>query len=364
MTSVLQLLLTLTGVTLLFGCAQTNGTMERAARQALRLCGGHAAFLPLMFFALAAILAMTGPGAILSTALMAPFAMSAGARAGVPAFLTALMVANGANAGNMSPFSTIGVIANGLMTRSGLGGHEYRVWFFHAMAHVTVAAVAWLFFGGLKLFRSGHAQGLAAPEPLQSRHWITFLVTLAWIASVVFFKLPLGWPAFAAAALLIALRVADLKASVLKMPWKTIALVVSISTVVTLLEKAGGLKWFQDLIATLSTPATVHAVVAALTGIISVYSSTSGVVLPAFLPLAQGLAERLPGVDALALSISINIGSALVDVSPLSTLGALCVAAAPAGESAALYRKMLLWGFAMVIAGAVLCYFGAPFFKA
>ncbi|MDX2152879.1 MAG: hypothetical protein SFV54_19200 [Bryobacteraceae bacterium] len=49
-----QLFVTLAGVTLLFGCAQANGTMEGAARHALRLCTGRAVLLPLAFFLMAA----------------------------------------------------------------------------------------------------------------------------------------------------------------------------------------------------------------------------------------------------------------------------------------------------------------------
>jgi len=357
MNAAFQLLLTLTGVTLLFGCAQANGTMEGAAHQALRLCRGRSSMLPLLFFCLAALLAMAGPGAILSTALIAPFAMSTGASARVPVFLTALMVANGANAGNLSPFSTIGVIVNGLMQQAGLGGHEYRVWFFHAAATCMVAVAAWFLFGGLTLFRSGHIETHPAPPPMQSRHAVTLGVTAAWIGAVLFYRAPLGLTAIIAAAILLLCRVASPKEAVLRMPWKTIALVVSISTAVSSLERAGGLNWFQDLITRLSTPRSVHAILAALTGLISAYSSTSGVVLPAFLPLAPGLASRLPGVDPLALSITINIGSSLVDVSPLSTLGALCIAAAPAtADIPRLYRNLMLWGFAMIPAGALFCF--------
>jgi hypothetical protein len=361
--SALQLLITLLGVTLLFGCAQANGAMEGAARHALRLCHGRAVLLPPAFFLLAACLAMVGPGAILSTALVAPFAMSAGTRAGVPAFLIALMVGNGANAGNLSPFSTVGAIVSGLMTRSGLGGHELRVWFFHASAHIVVATAAYLLFGGLRA--SGRVEGDALVVPrMQGRHVVTLAVTAAWILGVLFLRLPLGLTAMACAAGLLALRVARLREVVGYMPWRMIALVVGISTAVSFLEKAGGLEWFQDLVARIATAQSVHAVIAFLTGTISAYSSTSGVVLPAFLPLAPGLAERLPGVDPLALATTINIGSALVDVSPLSTLGALCIAAAPAGSDPKLFRKLLLWGFSMTFAGAAICYFGSPLFGA
>ena len=357
MNAALQLLLTLVGVTLLFGCAQANGTMEGAARQALRVCRGRAALLPLFFFCLAALLAMAGPGAILSTALVAPFAMSTGGNARVPVFLTALMVANGANAGNLSPFSTVGVIVNGLMTQAGLGGHEYRVWFFHAAATCVVAAAAWFLFGGLSLFRSGPIECLPAPPPMLTRHVATLSVTALWIAAVLFYRAPLGPTAIAAAAVLFLFRAASPLEAIRRMPWKTIALVVSIGTAVSFLERAGGLNWFQDMITRLSTPRSVHAVMAALTGLISAYSSTSGVVLPAFLPLVPGLAARLPGVDPLALAITINIGSSLVDVSPLSTLGALCIAAAPpTADVRRLYRNLMLWGFTMIPVGALFCF--------
>ncbi|MGH9632304.1 MAG: SLC13 family permease [Bryobacteraceae bacterium] len=363
MNSALQLLITLAGVTLLFGCAQANGTMEAAARQALRVCRGHAVLLPPAFFLLAAILAMVGPGAILSTALVAPFAMSTGVRAGVPPFLIALMAGNGANAGNLSPFSTVGVIVTELMARAGLGGHEFRVWFFHGAAHIAVALFAYVCFGGLKLFRQSRTAGPPVQPPLERRQILTLAVTGLWIVSVIGLRWPLGWSAFGAASVLLLLRLATLKEAVRRMPWKIIALVVSISTAVSFLERAGGLNWFQDLFARLATVQSVHAVIAFLTGVISAYSSTSGVVLPAFLPLAPGLAERLPGVDPLALSISINIGSALVDVSPLSTLGALCIAAAPKGvDTRLLFRNLMLWGLSMSVTGAAICYFASPLF--
>jgi hypothetical protein len=80
------------------------------------------------------------------------------------------------------------------------------------------------------------------------------------------------------------------------------------------------------------------------------------VVLPAFLPTVPGLLARLGGGDALALSLSINVGSSLVDVSPLSTLGALCVAAVEDPRAAGpLFRRLLVWGLSMSVVGAVLC---------
>jgi len=54
--------------------------------------------------------------------------------------------------------------------------------------------------------------------------------------------------------------------------------------------------------------------------------------------------------------LSINVGASIVDVSPLSTLGALCVAAVTEPDLARdLFRKLMIWGFSMAVVGAVLC---------
>ena len=64
---------------------------------------------------------------------------------------------------------------------------------------------------------------------------------------------------------------------------------------------------------------------------------------------------KVGGGDPLSVSLSINIGSALVDVSPLSTLGALCVATVTDhAESRVLFRQLMLWGLSMAVVGALL----------
>jgi hypothetical protein len=63
------------------------------------------------------------------------------------------------------------------------------------------------------------------------------------------------------------------------------------------------------------------------------------------------------GVSALAIASSINVGGHLVDISPLSTIGALCIASAIAStDSKKLFNQMMAWGLAMSVVGAVICY--------
>jgi di/tricarboxylate transporter len=70
-----SLFLTLTGVTLLFALAETNGTLDRLAHRALGLARGQARLLPVLLFVIAFALSSVGPGAITTVALLVPTAM-------------------------------------------------------------------------------------------------------------------------------------------------------------------------------------------------------------------------------------------------------------------------------------------------
>jgi di/tricarboxylate transporter len=172
-----------------------------------------------------------------------------------------------------------------------------------------------------------------------------------------------GLSAFAAGTILILLGAASDREAIRKMPFDIIFMVAGVSMLVAILEKTGGMDLFTGMIARVASPSTLNAMIAFVTGVISTYSSTLGVVLPAFLPMVPGLVRQVGGGDPLAVALSINVGSALVDVSPLSTLGALCVATvADAQEARDLFRKLLIWGLSMTIVGALLCgLFAGPF---
>jgi di/tricarboxylate transporter len=158
-----------------------------------------------------------------------------------------------------------------------------------------------------------------------------------------------------AAVVLVLLRAADDGEAVKRMPWRVIVMVCGVTVLIALLEKAQGIDLLVSLVTKVANGKTVTGVIAFLTGIISVYSSTSGVVLPAFLPMVPGLAQQL-GADPVGIASSMNVGGHLVDVSPLSTIGALCLASAPIEDARALFNKLLAWGLSMCVVGAILCY--------
>jgi len=380
------LFLTLVALTLLFSQAQVNGTLDRFARRAVHLCRGNAGVIPMMFFVMTAFLSSIGPGNVASTALMAPLGMAVAGRYNISPFLMTIMIANGASAGSLSPIAPTGVVVNGLVAKMGITNAQWPIYLNNLMIHTMVAFAGYFLFGGLKLFARRRAVA-AAPvaatgvgampngvsptavivnavpaaeageAPFEARHWLTLAMIATLVVGAIVFQINVGMAAFACALVLTFARAADDGEAVKRMPWRVILMVTGVTVLVALLEKTGGLDLFSNFLARLATPATSTLVTAFFTGLISIYSSTTGVVLPALIPTVPGLIEKMGGGDPMAIISSMNSGGHLVDVSPLSTLGALCLAAAPPGtDTRRLFNQLMAWGLSMSVVGAIVCW--------
>ena len=141
------------------------------------------------------------------------------------------------------------------------------------------------------------------------------------------------------------------------MPWGTIILVTGVTVLIELMKNIGGMKLFASIMGHVSTPFTATLVVGFFAALISAYASTSGVILPAFLPMAPLLLKEIgaPTSDLLALVSSIVVAGHLTDLSPLSTTGAVFIAqAGPKTDKKKLFAQMMGWGLSMSVVGAVI----------
>jgi di/tricarboxylate transporter len=252
------------------------------------------------------------------------------------------------------------------MAEIGLGGAEWLTFAYNAAAHALVGIGGFLLFGGWKLFRPSAAHANAADvetaEPMGLPHWLTAAGIAAVIVAVVGLEAAglephVGMAALIVATILVLLRTVEESKAIARMPWGVVLMVTGVTVLIALLQKTEGMALITSGIASLSNPATIEPIVGFGVGLVSVYSSTSGVVLPAFLPMAPELAARLGGLDPLPIAWSMNVAASLVDLSSLSTVGALFIAGASAsGDTRKLFNGLLAWGLSMTLVGGVLCY--------
>ena len=358
-----SLFILLAGVTYLFAIAQVNGTLEKITRYAIRAVRGNVALVPIIFFFLAFGISAMGPGQITTSALMAAPAMLLAEEVGMSPLLMALVVGNGAQAGAMSPIAPPGLITAELVGKMGITGVSGTLWLNMFIGHFTVAVLAYFLFGGLKLLRvKDHDQRVTLMaikiEPFDRAQILTMIgIAALIIGSLTVKKFDLGLNAFLIGAVLSLLKAADEGKAIKSMPWGTILMVTGVTMLIQLMSSLGGTDLFASILSRASTPFTVTLTAGFLSGLISVYASTTGVILPAFIPLAPILLQKIgaPATDLMPLLSSIIVCGFIVDLSPLSTTGAVFLAnAGKKANKTKLFRDMLIWGLSMSVVGALI----------
>ncbi len=371
----LSLFMILVGVTFMFSAAQVNGTMEKFSAVCVRLAKSNIRLIPFILFFLVTFITTIGPGNIATCALMAPMCMAIAGRIGLSPFCMTLLVVGAANGAAFSPFAPTGIISNGIIAQwapqvgipqEALSGLAWKVHWNSEIAQGIVNFGGFFLTGGLAWM--GKAKGGAdfdidtiapKPEPFDWKQKYTLLTMVVLVVGVIAFKLDVGMMSFIIGTTYILFNIADDGEAVKKMPWGVITMVCGMSVLINVMDKAGGLNALIDVIAIISNGTTITGVVGFIAGLLSAYSSSSGVIMPMFLSMVPGLLEAVNTVDAdhaVRLASSIDIGAHLVDTSPLSTLGALCIANAVTEDKGVLFRNLLLWGLSMSVVGGVVCY--------
>lgn len=383
-----SLFMILAGVTFLFGIAQVNGTMEKLTAYSVRVCKGNNALIPLVVYTVTMILTTIGPGNIAATALLAPVMMAIATRVGMSAFLMTLLVVGAANGAAFSPFAPTGIISNGLIAKmapelsipaDSLNSLAWKIHFNSIMAQGVVNVGGFLLLGGWAWIVQQKGKTIdidelaPKPTPFDRNQLLTMAAILVLIIMVVVPGLPIfkdvfpkwfmsmvanvGSVAFILSAVLLLFNAGDSKAAIKAMPWGVMMMVCGVTVLIEVMDAAGGLNALVQIIGSISGPTTVNFWLGLIPGAISAYSSSSGVVMPMFLPMVPGLMKEIGGGDAIAMISSIDVGSHLVDTSPLSTLGALCIASAGDHEDKGkLFRNLLIWGLSMAVVSGIICY--------
>lgn len=387
----------LVGATLLFAIVRINGTIDLLAYWAERLAGDRKILVPILMFLLTAALASAGAFTPAAIAIVAPVGLALGMRFGISTLAMGLVIVQGANAGAFSPVNPFGVLANKMLDGAGATDDSFKLYAYCFIFNAILAAIAYLLVQTIMKRRAAkadarhpggeaggakHDGGAAAPAgsgasapsgsgttvltapahtsvaagsttrtgPEKVAATPMRILTLAGIASLLVLTTVLGWDvgvaSLAIALVLIVLDSGVQKPAVESMPWSAIILVTGIVTYVGMLEKMGALKELQEGIAGLGNSSLAALITSYVVAIVSAFASTTGtlgVISPVVAPIAMD-----PLLTPIGVVTAIAISSSVVDVSPMSTSGALLMASAQPKDERMFFRALLLWAIAMI----------------
>lgn len=354
-----SLFLMLLGVMYLFSIAQENKTLELLAKKIFDLCKGNVRILPAVIFLVAAVISALGPGLISVTALVSVLIVALAREIDTPPIRLIPFGLMGAFAGGLSPITPTGIVAISLSDAYGIAGVGASVPWKMALTCFIYAVFLYFF-----VFKWHKQTKLAASVTQEKTATPAFsgkqIMTLAGILVVAvvssLFKVNVGLVSFVVAVVLTLFKVADEGAALKKAPWSTLIMITGVGILISLVTELGGIDLLSDTLSKLSTTKTAAMIMSLLSGVMSWVSSASGVVMPTLIPTVPDMVQAVPGANAVELVNSITIGANMAAISPLSSCGALMLAAySSSGTVTPKERnKMFLQLFGLSVGGVAL----------
>lgn len=359
-----SLFLMLLGVTYLFGLAEINGTLKLLTRKITVLAGKHTYMIPVVMYVFATVLSALGPGTIPTTAIMMVFGMTLAVEMKINPAMLAAIIFLGAAGGGMSPLAATGIIGLDLCQGFGLTGIEMPLLVNGVLSSTVYAALVYVAFGGYKLKSDVVLQFSDIPA-FNKEQIITLIGIASMVGLVLLFKVNVGLASFTVAMVLSFLRVSDEEQALKKIPWGTLLLICGVGVLMNVIIALGGIDLLSASLASVMSAKSATTILGVTAGVMSWFSSTSGVVMPTLIPTIPHIIEQMSiSVNPVEWVTAISMVSNTAGISPLSTGGALALAAysaeagAAAGELDRLFIKMFSISAAGVVTLSILAYFG------
>ncbi len=360
-----SLFVSLAGPAFLFSMAVNNGTIDLLAKKILRLAGKRTGAVPLLIAFITFIISALGCGNIPTFAILLPLSIVIALELGIDAIAMALIVTVSCNLGCMSPFSNGGIIITNLIAETEFAGQYSWAIFGNACIAWVISVLAFYFIYKLYKPKAEKLEMFKELPKFDKNQKITLIACAAVVVVVFAFGVNIGLAAPLAAVILVLLGVADQKAAIKIMPWGTFILVCGVSMLMTVVKTLGGVDMIVNGLTSIMSTRTVNPIMSLAAGVLSWFSSTTGVVMPTLIPTVPSIMETFPNVSYSAIVGGITITAFFAAYSPASTGGAGILAQytifnkeASEQDSNRLFIRLFLTSVVSVLVGVVLALVG------
>lgn len=369
-------------VSFFYNYSTNNGTMDKLAHLILYKFGRSAKAFPFVIFVVAWIMSAAGAGAYSIIALLCPISFIICEGIGMSKVLAGMSIYYGAVAAGAWPTSSTGATQASIIASSGFEAQATTYGMYNTMAltgfFLISLVIMYFVFKGHKV--SGQDLKMERPEAFtqQQKKSLALIATFVIVLLVPYFLgifLPsegfLGLlqkyndVAFTAIILSIVatlLKVGDEKKALLMVPWNTIVMICGIGIVVSVAVEAGTIKMITEAVSNVKSPFWVPLIMSLGAGIMSIFSSTTGVVLPTLYPTVGAIASAT-NVTPILLMMGIIMGSCATGMSPFSACGGIMMGCVNEKDAKNMYNTLLIIPFLSLVLCAILVAIMLPFFS-
>lgn len=322
-----SLFVTLVGITLLFAVITSTGALELLARKIIARAGKRTWMIPILIYLAGFTIVAVGPGGVPALAIIPPLAAAIAVEVGYNPLMLSLIGICGMTSGRFSPITPEGTIILSAVAKAGYTGNVTpAIWVNAVLYNLILAVVIYIAFKGYKVKAAPDAEVKQA-EKFSGKQIVALLSILVMLFLIVYAKVNLGLAALSVAAVLLVFHVADDSKCIKAIPWNTIILVLGVGALLSIVAQAGGIALLSGGLGKIMNSSTATPLMSLSAGLLSLVSSALGVVYPTMMPMCIDIAKQIGGVNPAALMSAVAAAGAASGISPMSTGGALIIAA-------------------------------------
>ncbi len=367
-------------VTLFYNFALANGALEKLASHLLYKCRKFPQFLPLAIFFAATIIAGLGAGFYTVLAFMAPITLLLCKKTNMNMIIGGMAANYGALAGANFMTSQSGIIFRSLMENTGISSQtafSYSSGIFILTLIIPIAVL------GIYTLWNRKSNSIVIedqkPEPFDKKQKQSIFLIILMMSIVLVFpilhlvfpdvktisflnsKIDIAFLAITFSLISLLMKLADEKKVIALVPWGTLIMICGVGMLIALGVKLGIITTLSEWLANNVPVWVIPVLLCLISAIMSVFSSTLGVVAPTLFPIVPALALT-SGLNPLVLFICIVVGAQSTAISPFSSGGSLIMASAPADiEKTKFFNQLLFKAIPVGVIAALIAIFALKF---
>lgn len=350
-----SLFIQMVGISYLFAILDGNGTLSNISNRLVGLVGKKTYLIPFVMFIIGYIVCAVGPGAIPSLAIIPVLAVPIAVSAGLNPIMVSLIGQMGVQAGRMSPLTPEAAVVKELMESQGIFESTVTIGWCLLLAELILLVLVYIYYKGWKV-DSNKTEVKREQIPFDKNQIMSIIGLLILVVGVLFKSWNVGLTGFLVGSILLALGAGNEKNSIKAVPWSVILMVLGVGVLMNIITTSGGIDIMVAALEKIMSKNTASMIMAIVAGVMSFFSSGLGVVFPTLIPTAGGLAATL-GANPVELCAVIVVGGTITGYSPISTAGALIMAAVSSEKDAEEKyptKKMFVELFGVAFAGLII----------